>query len=202
MTGGEAERTDPAAVARLVEQHRAFLGFLERRLPSAQAAEEVLQAAFVRTMERGSELEDAERVVPWFYRLLRNAIADYYRGRTRERRRQEAFEAEASIEPQSEELRGAVCACIHALLDNLRPEYAELLRRVDLEEEPVKDVAAALHITANNASVRLHRARHALRRELERSCGTCATHACLDCSCSTSPVQATTAEHATDGGET
>jgi RNA polymerase sigma-70 factor (ECF subfamily) len=29
----------------------------------------------------------------------------------------------------------------------------------------------------------VHRARQALRRRLEESCGTCAEHACLDCSC-------------------
>jgi RNA polymerase sigma-70 factor (ECF subfamily) len=34
--------------------------------------------------------------------------------------------------------------------------------------------------------VRLHRARQALKRELERSCGTCATHGCLDCTCGAS----------------
>ena len=43
--------------------------------------------------------------------------------------------------------------------------------------------AEDLGITPNNATVRLHRARKALKRELERSCGTCATHGCLDCGC-------------------
>jgi RNA polymerase sigma-70 factor (ECF subfamily) len=31
--------------------------------------------------------------------------------------------------------------------------------------------------------VRLHRARAALKTRLEQSCGTCATHGCLDCTC-------------------
>jgi hypothetical protein len=62
------------------------------------------------------------------------------------------------------------------LLPNLKAEYAEVLRRVDLEETPLPRVATDLAITTNNATVRLHRARQALRRQLERSCGTCATH--------------------------
>jgi RNA polymerase sigma-70 factor (ECF subfamily) len=72
---------------------------------------------------------------------------------------------------------------MNTLLPNLKSEYAEVLRRVDLEEIPVAQVATELDITTNNATVRLHRARQALKRELERSCGTCATHGCLDCTC-------------------
>jgi RNA polymerase sigma-70 factor (ECF subfamily) len=68
-------------------------------------------------------------------------------------------------------------------LPTLKPEYAELLRRVDLEERSVPEAAAEVGITPNNAGVRLHRARQALKHQLERSCGSCATHGCLDCSC-------------------
>ena len=69
------------------------------------------------------------------------------------------------------------------LLPTLKVEYAELLRRVELEGEPVKDVANAVGITPNNAGVRLQRARKALLREVQRSCRTCAPHGCLDCTC-------------------
>jgi RNA polymerase sigma-70 factor (ECF subfamily) len=68
-------------------------------------------------------------------------------------------------------------------LSALKPEYARALRRVDLDGTRVRESATEEHITPNNASVRLHRARAALRREVERACGTCATHRCLDCSC-------------------
>ncbi|MGH7821909.1 MAG: hypothetical protein ACREQ9_19275 [Candidatus Binatia bacterium] len=65
-----------------------------------------------------------------------------------------------------------------------------MLRRVDLDERSLAGAADALGITTNNAAVRLHRARRALRRQLERSCGTCAEHACLDCRCGGSPTAA------------
>ena len=58
-----------------------------------------------------------------------------------------------------------------------------VFRRVDLEGEAVNGAAQAIGITPNNAGVRLHRARKALLREVQRSCRTCATHGCLDCSC-------------------
>lgn len=72
---------------------------------------------------------------------------------------------------------------MHDLLPTLKAEYAEVVRKVDLEEQPVSAVAEAIGITVNNASVRLHRGRQALKKQLERSCGACAAHGCLDCSC-------------------
>ena len=47
----------------------------------------------------------------------------------------------------------------------------------------MKDDAKEKDLTPNNASVRRFRSREALRRQLERSCGTCAEHGCLDCDC-------------------
>jgi RNA polymerase sigma-70 factor (ECF subfamily) len=176
----------PEVVARLVAAHREFLAFLEARLPSRAAAEEVLQAAFARTLERGGAIRDTESAVAWFYRLLRNALTDYYRRRGAEARALEQHAKESqTVDEQA--LQATVCGCMKALLPNLKPEYAELLQRVDLQEQPIGQIAAELSITPNNAGVRLHRARQALKRELERSCGTCAAHGCLDCTCSDAP---------------
>jgi RNA polymerase sigma-70 factor (ECF subfamily) len=68
----------------------------------------------------------------------------------------------------------------------LKPEYAEVLRRVDFDERDPATVARELGLSSTNMRVRLHRARQALREQLERSCGTCATHACLECACGAS----------------
>ena len=116
------------------------------------------------------------RAVAWFYRFLRNALVDYYRCKTTEDR---ALAAVATHQPEAEddaELRETVCACVNELVETLKPEYRNVLRRVELEGERVDAFARAAGITATNASVRLHRAREALRRRLLETCGTCATH--------------------------
>lgn len=180
---GTSPPENPAVVAALVENHRRFLAFLERRVGSRAEAEDILQAAFVRGIRKSGTVADPGSSVAWFYRLLRYALTDHYRRVGAEARRlvREPDEADAAFEP---ELKDEVCACVAGLLPTLKPEYAEMIRRVDLAERPVGEVAAELAISSNNASVRLHRARAALRRQLERSCGTCATHGCLDCGCS------------------
>lgn len=169
----------------LVDNHSRFLAFLEKRVGRREVAEEILQEAFVRSIDRGASLRDGELATAWFYRLLRNALADHYRRRGAEGRALESVAAqpEPPVTSPDEELAATVCGCVGVLLDALKPEYASALRRVDLEGASVQDYAAEASVTPNNAGVRLHRARAALKRSLVQSCGTCATHGCLDCHC-------------------
>lgn len=172
----------PEVLERLVAGHRDFLRFLESKVESRAVAEELLQTAFVRAMDKGETLRDEESAVGWFRRILQNALVDHYRRRASEKRALEA-EAREPTPPNEVELKNAVCRCVEGLVPTLKPEYRSLLERVDLGEKPIAEVAGELGITVNNATVRLHRARQALRRTLEVSCGTCAEHGCLDCSC-------------------
>ena len=79
-----AQSLSPEAVLQLVKGHRGFLAFLERRVESRAVAEDILQAAFARGLERGAGVND-EKVVAWFYRILRNALIDHYRRRSKNR---------------------------------------------------------------------------------------------------------------------
>jgi RNA polymerase sigma-70 factor (ECF subfamily) len=173
-----------SAVDVLVDNHRRLLAFVERRVGTREAAEEILQGAFVRAVERISELRDEEKALPWFYQLLRNAIAGHFRSLGAERKALEVLEPRTEEGAAQEELlQGVVCECLHDLLGNLKDDYADILRVVDLGERDVGSYSRRQGITANNARVRLHRARAALRRELEKTCRTCTEHGCLDCSC-------------------
>jgi RNA polymerase sigma factor (sigma-70 family) len=181
------EATQPlneTVIKSLVSNHRRFLHFLEKRVGNTALAEEILQTAFVKTIESGGALTDGEGAVAWFYRLLRNALVDHYRRQDVERRalQRETSEATFASEIYSE-IEDAICKCLNDLLPTLKPEYAELVKRVDLDGESISEIANSVGMTANNAMVKLHRARQALKRQLERSCGTCATHGCLDCAC-------------------
>jgi RNA polymerase sigma factor (sigma-70 family) len=167
----------------LVENHRAFLAFLERRVGDRALAEDLLQDAFTRNLDRLSDLPD-EALVPWFYKVLRNAAIDRHRRKGAEERALAAFTQELADAAQpDEEFHREICACVGRLANTLKPEYAEVLRAVDVEETPVKTFAQTAGLTASNAGVRLFRAREALRKQVTASCGTCAEHGCLDCSC-------------------
>ncbi|MBS0169032.1 MAG: sigma-70 family RNA polymerase sigma factor [Nitrospira sp.] len=174
------------AIARLVKGHQEFLAFLERRVESRAMAEDILQTAFTRGLERGAGVQD-EKVVAWFYRVLRNAVIDHYRQRSTAERMADAWRREfPDVQEPEAELRQEICQCVSGLLETLKPEYREALQIVDLQEGTLKNLAQQSGITSDNAAVRVHRARAALRRRIEQACGTCSLHGCLDCSCEAS----------------
>lgn len=175
--------TTPEVASALVENHRAFLSFLERRLGDRALAEDILQDAFVRSIDRVGELRDPEAIVPWFYRVLRNAVTDAHRRRATASKALGELAAELAIQAPDTETHGAVCQCVKELTATLKPEYAEALTRIEIDGIAVKDYAQEAGITSNHAGVRVFRARDALRKQVRRSCGTCATHGCLDCTC-------------------
>ena len=135
-------------MAVLVENRRAFLSFLARRVGHRDVAEDVLQEAFARSLDK-LPFESEESAVAWFYRVLRNAV----------------------------------CHCVARLSETLKSEYALALRRIDVEGVSVQDYAVEAGISANNAGVRVFRARQALRKRVVHWCGSCAERGCIDCTC-------------------
>ncbi|MEW5849875.1 MAG: sigma-70 family RNA polymerase sigma factor [Myxococcota bacterium] len=178
------ENLPPDVVETLVHNHREFLAFLERRVGDRAVAEDILQEAFARGLERLPSLREQESAVAWFYRVLRNAVVDHFRRRGASSSALERLASELeTAEKPTVEIHDAVCQCVGRLASTLKPEYADALRRVEVEGVPVQQFATEAGITANNAGVRLHRARNALRERVMASCGTCAEHGCVDCTC-------------------
>src|SRR5215510_1336653 len=113
----ESRSLSPAVIQRLADSHRQFLSFLEKRVESRAVAEDILQSAFVRGLERGGELRDEESTVAWFYRVLRNAIIDHYRHRASMERANEGWGKEfITQQAPAAELQQEICHCVSALV--------------------------------------------------------------------------------------
>jgi len=166
---------------RLLDARGLFLGYIRKRVAEPELAEDILQDSLLRAIRAAPDLRDEERLIPWFYRVLQNAIVDAYRRRGVERERVVVAEPpEIAAEPVDDV---ELCRCFEPLIPTLKAEYADLIQAVELGDESPDLAAERLGITANNLKVRRHRARQALRRKLEETCRTCADHGCLDCTC-------------------
>lgn len=174
-----------ALLQELAAKRGEFLAFVERRVGDRALAEDILQDAFAKGAERLAELRTPAAATAWFYRVLRNASVESHRRKDRRERALSLVEAQATIAPREPELDAvnAGCRCVGELVDTLKPEYAQALSRVELDGVAVKDFAVEQNISANNAAVRVHRARKALARELAECCGSCALAGCVDCTC-------------------
>ena len=175
---------DQAPVATLLDNHRAFLSYLERRVGDRALAEDILQDAFAKVVAQPHQAPADEPVVPWFYRTLRNAAIDQFRRRGATDRAYEAFARELDTqETPSAALEAEICACVSRLAATLKPEYAEALEAIEIAGTPVKTFAEQKGLSSSNAGVRVFRAREALKKRVTESCGTCAEHGCLNCTC-------------------
>jgi len=177
---------DSKVVSVLVENNRTFRKFLARRMASAADVEDVLQDFCLKALSNQSKLREADSLLAWLYTILRSCLSDHYRKSQRRGKINQAFaeELKSGGEANEEEkLHKSICTCLRALLPVLRPDYAELVRRVDLGEEERAVVAGDLGISAGTLAVRLHRARQVLKQALLTSCGSCLEHGFEDCGC-------------------
>jgi RNA polymerase sigma-70 factor (ECF subfamily) len=174
----------PAAERTLLAERGRFLDFLHHRVGSRELAEEILQEAYAKALERGGQLRDDESAVAWFFRILRNAVVERARREAASARALErlAQELETAASP-GDEAQGAVCACVRGVLSTLEPSYRDAVSAVDVDGHELRAFAATAGITPNNAAVRLHRGRRALGERLRATCGACAEHGCVDCTC-------------------
>ena len=173
-----------ASLETLLENHRAFLRYLERRVGNRALAEDILQEAFARVVARPDQAPADESVIPWFYRTLRNAAIDQFRRRGAADRAYEAFARELDAhETPTADMEAEICACVSRLAATLKPEYAEALEAIEVSGTPVKTFAEQKGLSSSNAGVRVFRAREALKKRVTESCGVCAEHGCLNCTC-------------------
>lgn len=176
---------DAATIQRLTDCRSEFLRFFRRRLSRPEDAEDAFQDFCLKVVRATGKPETTGKIDAWLSRVLRNTLTDYYRRRAARQRVEAAYEAEAPepvVQPGTDPVENP-CRCVRNLVPTLRPDYAEIVRRADLEEEPRERIAADLGLTTNNIGVRLHRARRALKEMIEERCEACCGGGFRSCDC-------------------
>jgi RNA polymerase sigma factor (sigma-70 family) len=164
----------------LLQQRAKLVAYVRSKVVDPDLAEDLFQDSLLKALHKAGDLQDQDRLIPWFYRILNNAVADYYRRRAVETKHQAELAWDNAPEIGSDEW-ARLCECFRELIPTLKPEYAALIERLELAEGDPAQVARELNVSRNNLKVRRHRARQALRERLEATCRMCAEHACLDC---------------------
>jgi RNA polymerase sigma factor (sigma-70 family) len=161
----------------------AFQSFARSRLRDEQLAADAVQESLLRALKASGKLSHDQNLVAWFYRILRNVLADLQRQRSREGEALAEFAEEMGVRDRDDALEDVACRCLRGLLDTLPNDYSRVIELADLRSQPLEIVANEIGISKNNAKVRLHRARRKLRDRLIQTCGICSKHGCLDCTC-------------------
>jgi RNA polymerase sigma-70 factor (ECF subfamily) len=175
----EAVEEPPAEVV-WRELHDRLLAFVVRRVPTREDAEDILQDVMLRIHRHGADLEHADRVASWVYRIASNAIADHYRRPVRRElasgqatdvpEPEDAASITASIEPDAAELRAELASCLTPLVARLPDTYREAIILTEIEGATQVQAAAQLGLSVSGMKARVQRGRRQLRDLLLDCC--------------------------------
>ena len=141
--------------------------YLARRTDPA-TADDVLSETLLVCWRRLGEMPDDH--LPWAYGVARHCLQNAERARRRQVR---LFARVVALDPPRAEADWPTSPDdrVGAALAGLRTQDAELLRLWAWEQLAPAQIAAVLGLTANAASIRLHRAKQRLRDQLRKHDG-------------------------------
>ncbi|PSM18494.1 MULTISPECIES: sigma-70 family RNA polymerase sigma factor [Nitratireductor] len=185
VASGAAYREPVTAVQQcLVEHRKAYLRYFRWRLNRPEDADDAFQELCLKALRCNGAPDDVPHAEIWLHCVMRSVLVDQYRRRAARRRGEEAYRLEPRETETDPSADGSpACQCVSAALARLRDDQADLIRRIDLNEEARATVAEDHGVTQNNLGVRLHRARQALKEAIADMCATCGDGRFSDCDC-------------------
>jgi RNA polymerase sigma-70 factor, ECF subfamily len=172
QTGDEAAFTEIVArySPRLRVYLRQMLGGSANR--DAHAADDALQDVWLDVLRSIGRLDDAGAFATWLYRIARDRAYRILRRRgiVRMTRMEDAAEVPAAQSAADDAaLNGEAATIVHASLDRLPHDQREVLLLRFIEEMSYEQIADAVGCGVGTVRSRLHYAKRALRREIERT---------------------------------
>lgn len=179
MPSPKARAVATAALAMAGRRDR-WLGVARRRGLSPSEADDAIQRALLRAVERSDHLRETERADAWIARIVQNELTEVLRARRTNTLNAAGLDPDGLASPLADE---PPCHCVLAQLTCLPDPQRTLLQWIAIDGATLGEVADRLGVSANAAGVRYFRARAALRERLEAHCGTSTARSCVDCGC-------------------
>jgi RNA polymerase sigma-70 factor (ECF subfamily) len=166
--GVRAEADDLTAVVR--EYRVRAYHFALQMLGNSEDALDVTQEAFLRLHRHWHRRDPARPLAPWLYSILRNLAIDLLRRRAslKEDPLEAAPERASGAGPEILAERSEIKARVWEAIRRLPAAQKEVVILRDLHGLTYAEIAEALNVPVSTVNSRLHDARDALRRKLER----------------------------------
>ena len=141
---------------------------------SREQAEDLTQEIFLRLYQSLRKYNGGAPLVAWALRLSRNLCIDHYRKARRERlahfvSEETLNQLPADGDPEEHALRRRKIRRVHAALEEMPRDQAEILLLRDIQGWTEQEACAYLEVPAGTVKSRLHRARKALAEQLSTS---------------------------------
>lgn len=139
-----------------------------------QDAQDIAQDVFLSVWENIGKFEFRSRFSTWLYRIVKNKcfnhIDQYHRRKTdpTEIDDSQPWVPLDTATPEDEALRSEEKDIVHAALAKLKDSHREILVLRELRELSYEEISDIVGCTLGRVKSRLHEARKALKKELER----------------------------------
>ncbi len=149
------------------EYRSKLLHYISAQVASPADAEDILSLAFTKLITHEKTKGMPDNVVPWLYRVVKNTIIDYYRGRKELDEISE--DAIDSQEPSGDAIK-SLSSCVQPMIALLPEPYRTTLFFADIELMDHKHIAeiTGKSLPATKAEVR--RARSQLQEVIADCC--------------------------------
>ena len=129
-----------------------------------QDAEDAVQAAFIRALDRIGQLRPGSRFGPWFYRVLRSTCLNLRRRELLRSHAEVPDTARSAHDVHREFERREARARVLEALEQLPERQRTAVMMYDLEGYDHADIAEILEIAVGTSRANLHHGRQALKR--------------------------------------
>lgn len=127
-------------------------------------AEDAVQNAFIRALERIDQLKPGSPFGPWFYRVLKSTCLNLRRREALRSHEEVPVSAAGGRDPERDLRQGMTRARVLAALAELPAMQRMAVTLYDLEGYSHQEIAEILGIAVGTSRAHVHHARRALRR--------------------------------------
>ena len=162
---------DSTALMELIREYKNGLTmYLNSYVHDPNLADELCCETFVRLADKKPKFREGSSFKTFLYGIGRNVALAYLRKNKRHAAEplEETSEAPADIDLEREFLVKERNRQLYSALGGLKPEHSQALWLMYFEELSVKEIAAVMKKSLGAVKVLLHRARQALKTELEK----------------------------------
>jgi len=157
------------------QYYRKVRKFILHTVRNDWVADDLVQETFIRINNNLKNLQDADKLQPWIFRIAHNICQDYFRqkGKTANLGLEEVSEETVPSKApttQKELEQGQMRQCVFGLVNRLPESLRSVIILSDVSEFNQREIAEILGITVENVKIRLHRARKKLKALLEEHC--------------------------------
>ncbi len=163
------------------EEHNRLLGFIRKRIPDEDEAEDLVQDVFLRLILNSTGVSTIENITAWLYSVTRNRIVDFFR-----KKKPDSLEEHIQVKngqenpltlddilpalgnsPEDQMMADIIWEEIEQALDELPENQREIFVYHEFEDLSFKEIA---ELTGENQNTLLARKRYAilfLRKRLQ-----------------------------------